>query len=39
MEDECYGCNIGEDEEELFDCDECHQICCGSCLGDNCACV
>lgn len=36
--DECYGCRISEDDEELFDCDGCDQVCCQSCIGDNCAC-
>jgi hypothetical protein len=36
--DECYGCRISEDEEELTECPDCTQMCCEPCLGDNCAC-
>jgi hypothetical protein len=36
--DECYGCNISEEDEELNECEDCGQLCCDSCLGGNCAC-
>lgn len=35
--EECYGCHVTEDEEELFEC-ECLMMCCEPCLGENCAC-
>lgn len=37
-QDECYGCNVSEEDEEMFDCEGCGQVCCGTCLGENCGC-
>lgn len=30
--DECYGCGIGEDQEELEEC-ACGMLCCQACVG------
>lgn len=36
--DSCYGCGIGDDDEELYECVGCSQTCCDTCLGEHCAC-
>lgn len=36
---ECYGCRIGAEHEELTDCPGCDQPCCDSCIGEACMCA
>ncbi len=37
--DECYGCRISEEHEELNECDGCGQLCCDTCIGEHCQCA